>query len=73
LAIAFPNPIYLKTDFTPILSITNPFFFETKISFSNENIPRTMKSEENSVQTKEETPEEGLNTKFYIFFDRLSR
>ena len=38
--LAFPNPILLKTDFTPVLSIINPFFLETKISFPNENIPR---------------------------------
>jgi hypothetical protein len=33
----------------------------------------TMKSEDDSVQTEEEIPEEGLNMKSYNFFDRLSR
>jgi hypothetical protein len=33
----------------------------------------TTKSEEKTDQTEEEIPEEGLNTKFYTFFDRLSK
>ena len=32
----------------------------------------TMKSEDDSDQTEEEIPEEGLNMKSYSFFDRLS-
>jgi hypothetical protein len=32
-----------------------------------------IKSEEKTEQTKEEIPKEGRNTKFYTFFDSLSR
>jgi hypothetical protein len=33
----------------------------------------TIKSKEKTEQTEEGTPEEGRNTNFYPFFDRLSR